>query len=100
MTNPSQRRASQEYRDRLSRRGMARFEVIGRDRDRELIRELARRLAQDGPEATELRASVARTIGTGESPRGGILRALRRSPLVGAELDLERERTAGRDVDL
>ena len=32
--------------------------------------------------------------------KGGILAALRRSPLVGAELDLERSRESSRSVDL
>jgi hypothetical protein len=37
----------------------------------------------------------------GEPPRkGGILAALRRSPLVGADLDLSRQREEGREVDL
>ena len=37
----------------------------------------------------------------GEAPhKGGILAALRRSPLVGVDLDLERPHEAGRKVDL
>jgi hypothetical protein len=37
----------------------------------------------------------------GEPPKaGGILAALRRSPLVGADLDLSRLREEGRKVDL
>jgi hypothetical protein len=96
----SQKRAIQNYRSRLSERGLARFEVLGRDADRDLIRSLARRLAEDGPEASRLRAAVNQTI-TGEPPkRGGILAALRRSPLVGADLDLTRPREEGRKVDL
>jgi hypothetical protein len=45
----SKKRAIQKYRFRLGERGMARFEVVGRDTDRDLIRSLARRLAEDGP---------------------------------------------------
>ena len=79
---------------------MARFEVLGRDADRDLIRSLARRLAEDGPDASRLRAAVSQTI-AGEPPkRGGILAALRRSPMVGADLDLTRTREKGRKVDL
>ena len=96
----SQRRAIWNYRTRLSERGLARFEVLGRDTDRALIRSLARRLAEDNAEASKLRAMVGRAV-VGESPRkGGILAALRRSPLVGTELDLTRSREAGRKVDL
>ena len=96
----SQKRAIQNYRSRLSERGLARFEVLGRDADRDLIRSLARRLAEDGPDASRLRAAVSQTI-TGDPPKkGGILAALRRSPLVGADLDLNRPRAVGREVQI
>ena len=79
---------------------MARFEVLGRDTDRDLIRTIARTLAEDSAEAMELRASVTRSM-AGESPRkGGILAALRRSPLVGADIDVTRAREGGREVDI
>ena len=98
--NTAQRRALDNYRRRLAHRGMARFEVLGLDADRELIRSLARRLAEDRPEAVPLRTQVSRSL-AGEPPRkGGILAALRRSPLVGADLDVQREVTPGRAVDL
>jgi hypothetical protein len=96
----SQNRAIKNYRSRLSERGLARFEVLGRSADRDLIRSLARRLAENSPEASQLRTVVSQTI-TGEPPeRGGILAALRRSPLVGADLDLARPREEGRKVDI
>jgi len=96
----SQKRAIKNYRSRLSERGIARFEVLGLTADRDLIRSLARRLAENGPEASRLRIAVSQTI-AGEPPKkGGILAALRRSPLVGAELDLARPREEGRKVDI
>jgi len=96
----SQKRAVQNYRARLGERGLARFEVLGRDSDRDLIRALARNLAEGGPEATRLRAVVTRTL-SGEPPRkGGVLAALRRSPLVGADLDLTHPREDGRNVEI
>ncbi|AWM07079.1 hypothetical protein [Bradyrhizobium symbiodeficiens] len=96
----SQKRAIQNYRSRLGKRGLARFEVLGRDADRDLIRSFAKRLSEDSPEASELRAAVRKSI-AGEPPRpGGILAALRRSPLVSADLDLSRSREKGRKVDL
>lgn len=100
MSNASQKRAIKNYRERLSDRGMARFEVLGRDADRELIRSLAKRLAEDGSEADRIRAAVSQSIGNTPPRRGGILDALRRSPLVGADLDLARPRETGRKVDL
>jgi hypothetical protein len=96
----SQKRAIRKYRSRLSERGLARFEVLGRDADRELIRSLARRLADDSAEASRLRALIGRSV-AGEPPKkGGILAALRRSPLVAADLDLTRPREEGRTVDI
>nr|WP_210348913.1 hypothetical protein [Aurantimonas marina] len=79
---------------------MARFEVLGREADRDLIRSLARRLAEDSADASRLRAVVSQTI-AGEPPKkGGILAALRRSPLVGVDLDLSRLREEGRNVQI
>ena len=100
MSNTAQKRALRNYRSRLTERGIARFEVLGLDADRDLIRSLARRLAEDGPDAKRIRATVGRTI-AGELPRkGGILEALRRSPLVGADLEFSRSQGIGRKVDL
>ena len=100
MSNTSQRRAIDRYRERLAERGMARFEVLGRTTDRELIRSVAKCLAEEGPEADRLRAVVNRCI-EGKWPRkGGILNALRRSPLVGADVIPPRPFEAGRKVDL
>jgi hypothetical protein len=94
----SQRRAIQNYRSRLSEKGLARFEVLGRDADRDLIRSLARRLAEDTPEASRLRSAVNKIMAGDGSTKGGILAALRRSPLVGAGLDLKRSREEGREI--
>lgn len=79
---------------------MSRFEVIGRDADRELIRSVAKRLAEGGADADRLRAAVNQSL-SGEPPRkGGILKALLASPLVGSEPDLTRPREEGRKVDI
>ena len=100
MRNTAQKRALRNYRSRLTKRGIARFEVLGLDADRDLIRSLARRLAEDSPDAARIRAAIGRTI-SGEPPRkGGILAALLRSPLVGADLELKRAEGIGRKVDL
>jgi len=100
MGDTSQKRALHNYRKRLNQRGMARFEVLGLDADRELIRSVAKRLAGNGPDSVRIRATVRRTV-SGEPPRkGGILDALRRSPLVGADLSLKRPVKTGRKVDL
>jgi hypothetical protein len=100
MSTTPQKRALHNYRKRLTQLGMARFEVLGLDADRELIRSLARRLAGNGPDPARIRATVRLTISGDPPKKGGILNALRRSPLVGADLDLNRPVTSGRRVDL
>jgi hypothetical protein len=100
MSGTSQTRALKNYRKRLDQRGMARFEVLGLSTDRELIRSLARRLAANNPEAREIRASMHRSILAQPLKKGGILAALRRSPLVGVDLNLARPRIDGRRVEL
>ena len=99
METTSQTRALKNYRKRLNQRGMARFEVLGLSADRELIRSLARRLAENNPEAAEIRASIRQAFAE-PLRKGGILAALRRSPLVGADLNLIRPRIDGRKVSL
>jgi hypothetical protein len=99
MGNASQRRAVKSYRSRLKKRGLARFEVLGLDSDRDLIRTLARRLAEDDAEAARLRAAMSRTVSGEPLRKGGILAALRRSPLVGADLELTRSHDEGRDIE-
>ena len=100
MVNAAQKRAVRIYRTRLAQRGVTRFEITGLESDRALIRALARRLAEDDPDAEAVRATVKAAL-AGEPPKpGGILAALRRSPLVGVGLDLSRPHEPGREVDL
>ena len=100
MSDTPQKRALRNYRTRLNARGIARFEVLGLEIDRELIRSLAKRLAENDRDAMRIRAAVSRTIAGDPPQKGGILAALRRSPLVGIDLNITRERTPGREVDL
>jgi hypothetical protein len=100
MTNTSQKRALRNYRSRLSDQGKARFEVLGLEADRHLIRSLARRLAENDRDATRIRATVSRAIAGYSPKKGGILAALRRSPLVGANLKVVRPLIRGRKVHL
>ena len=100
MGSTAQERAVTNYRKRLSKRGIARFEVIGLNSDRELIRAFARRLAENTQEAAEIRASVRDQVAPKSRTKGGMLRMLRNSPLVGVELNLTRRRVPPRKVDL
>ena len=99
MSDTAQKRAIENYRSRLRNRGVARFEVLGLASDRKLIRSLAKKLAQDDEEANRIRLEVMRTVSDAPA-KGRILAALRRSPLVGADLVLERPVDGGRKVDL
>jgi hypothetical protein len=88
----------ENYRKRLARRGMARFEVLGLKKDRELLRAVARRLAEDTTETDQIRAALKRSTAQERGKRGGVLTALRQWPL--AELNLDRAYTEGRKIDL
>jgi hypothetical protein len=96
MSDTIRRRTPRNCRSRPINRGMARFVVQGMETDRELIRTLARRLAEGGPASTPIRATVSQLIAAGGPPKGRILTALRRSPLADADLQISRERLAGR----
>lgn len=96
MPTNSQRRAKQAQHRLSSGTGLGRFEVRGLEADKALIRSLARRLAAKDDAARTLRAELARRVAGSEPPRvGGVLAVLRRSPLVGADLDLTREESFG-----
>jgi hypothetical protein len=96
----AQKQAITNYRSRLTGRGIVRFELQAFEADRDLIRALARKLVEDGPDAGQVRRAVQEAVAGEQREPGGILAALRRSPLVGADLDLTRPREAGRKVDL
>lgn len=98
MGSTAQVRALKNYRKRLSRRGMARFEVLGLAADRELVRAVARRLAENSPEAEEIRATLQRSTSSELEKRGGVLAALRSWPL--SDLNLTRPNTEGRKIEL
>jgi hypothetical protein len=100
MTGASQKRALKNYRKRISARGLARFEVQGLPRDKELIRSLAKQLAKNDSESQRLRDAVRQGIKKNDPSKGGVLLALLRSPLAGADLDLKREFVEPREIDL
>jgi len=99
MSTAAQKRAIKNYRRRLQKRDVTRFEVLGLNADRDLIRSLAKKLAQDDPESRRIRSEVTHAV-SGVTQKGGILAALRRSPLIGSDLKIERPFDAGRKVDL
>ena len=96
----SQQRALKNYRKRLGQKGVARFEVLGRSDDRELIRALARRLADKGPGSTRLRAEVTRSLSASTGKKGGVLAALLRAPAALADVKFDRPPMRERKLDL
>jgi hypothetical protein len=100
MASAAQAQALKNYRKRLTKRGMARFEVLGLAADRELVRTIAKRLAEDTPEAAEMRAAMRKKVTEEPGTKGDIWNWLRNSPLVGVDLNLTRPFTPGRKIDL
>ena len=98
MGSTAQAQALKNYRKRLTKRGMARFEVLGLATDRELVRALAKRLAEDSPEAIEIRAALSEKIAPDTRKKGGILEMLRSWPV--ADLNLKRPFVKPRKIDL
>ena len=98
MSSAAQTQALRNYRKRLAKRGMARFEVLGLAADRELVRNVAKRLAEDTPEAAEIRASLSKTIAHKSREKGGVLVMLQSWPI--GELELKRPFVKPRKIDL
>ena len=100
MIKSAQVRANQTYRERLARKGIARFEVMGLETDRVLLRSLAKRLAENDAAAQKLRATIRNAASAIDDQRDSILSKLRRSPLASVDLQLQRDRGEGRRIKL
>jgi hypothetical protein len=100
MGETAQERALKQYRSRLAERGMARFEVVGRDVDRGLIRALAKRLAENDGGAARIREAVRISLDPGAAEVGGVWAAFRQAPPEVGELDLTRSQVEPRRIDL
>ena len=93
MSTAAQQSATRNRRARPARREVKRSDVLAPETDRSLIRTTGQPLSEDA------RATVKAPVADHPSARGGIFAALRRSPLVGADLDLSRSRAKGRNID-
>jgi hypothetical protein len=100
VTSAAQKKAIQNHRKRLRGRGLSRFEVQGRTSDKQLLRDLARKLAEDSSEAANVRKAVESAVTDRKENVGGIWQALRKSPLVGGSVEFERLRAKPRELDL
>lgn len=79
--------------------GNKRIEVSVPAQDASLLRQIAAALRRGGGEAQKLRKDLRATA---PSPATGqdLIAFLRASPLVGVELDLERDKSTGRPIEL
>ena len=97
----AQRRAVLEFRNRQEAAGITRFEVAAPRRDKELIRSVAKRLSENGADAEKLRAEISVILGVDPLDEvGAVWRALRDSPLVGADVKFPRIDSRGRKIKL
>ena len=105
MAEPATRKTSKERVRRHRRKALAegskRVEVTVPAEDAELIREVARTLRNGGRPAEALRGRIAAALVPPQARTGKELMAfLRSSPLGCFELDIERDRSPGRKIDL
>lgn len=92
----AQKKAVQNHRRRLKRRGLVRVEVQASEADKVLIRKVAGLLRGDPSRAAEVRRRLRQLLG--EEPKPGLKALLASAPLEG--IDLTRDRDLGRDVEL
>ena len=98
--NASQKRAIIKHRRRLGEQGIERYEVRGSPKDKKLVREIAKKLSKEDVDAARLRAELERRLLSKPMSGKEIWDALRRSPLAGIGLKIDREFTTGRDIEL
>jgi hypothetical protein len=89
------------HRRRLAAAGARRVEVTVPAEDAVLLREVAAALRAGGDTAQRVRNSLASLVRRKRATTGQeLLEFFRNSPLVGVDLDLERDRSTGRPIDL
>ena len=89
------------HRKKVAAGGAKRVEVTVPSRDAPLVKAIAGALRAGGEEAKRLRESLRPMLSLPRAKTGPELVAFfRASPLAGAELEIERDRAAGRAADL
>jgi isopropylmalate/homocitrate/citramalate synthase len=88
------------YRRRLAQTGIKRIEVTIPAQDSNLIRDLAQNLRAGGATAARLRDALRAAIAPAANSGSDLVAFFRASPLVGAELEVERDKSTGRDIEL
>ncbi len=94
------RRVASRHR-KLATSGVKRVEVTIPAQDAELMRKVAALLRAGGDQAGRVRKTLSPLVRTRVASSGSDLAAFfRNSPLVGAELEFERDKSPGRPIDL
>lgn len=89
------------HRKKVATSGAKRVEVTVPSRDAPLVKAIAGALRSGGDEAQRIRESLQPWLSVPRAKTGEELVAFfRASPLVGAELQIERDRSVGRVADL
>ena len=99
---PSDRRKSRvaRHRTRVATGGSKRVEVTVPSGDARLVKAVARTLRAGGADAEHVREALQPLLSSSVARTGAELVAFfRRSPLVGTDLSLERDRSEGRSID-
>lgn len=89
------------HRNRATARGCRRVEVTIPGEDARLIKAIARTLRDGGSDAEQVRSALRPLVAAAKAATGPeLLRFLRNAPGVDSALDIERDRSTGRPVDL
>jgi len=96
----AQYRAVMKNRRTMRARGLARYEVRGAEKDRDLIRALAKTLANDDDTAKKVRSAIEQALTAQGMTGRDIVEWLRASPLVGVDWYAGRPFDPGRKIDL
>jgi hypothetical protein len=100
-SQPAGARRVKRHRERLESGGKSRVEVTVLATDAKLVRTVADRLREGGAAAAALRNALVPLLGNSPAKTGAELLAFfRASPLVGIDLDIERDKGAGREISL
>lgn len=98
-TNPTESRVTR-HRTRVAAGGSKRVEVTVPSRDAMLVKAIAGVLRTGGNDAKRIRESLQTVVPMPQAKTGSDLVAfLRKSPLVGADLSVERDASRGRSAD-
>lgn len=100
LTNRAKGRVAR-HRTRVAASGSKRVEVTVPSRDAALVKAIAGALRSGGEDAKRIRDALQPIVSSSKAKTGSELVAFfRRSPLVGAGLQVERDESTGRSAEL